>query len=156
MDVAMRLHPRERGDSYLNRQRDPAPDDSGTDCKSPTADTLLDSPVFAPANNRAAESLVRRKFQRTANDGEQTNATFRKPTQPASASAPRPSLENRPSFSHHRRRSALREHTRVPSGPRDFPGSSRRYGMSLHTATVDEQPDVWRRDHVALTSFKGA
>lgn len=33
MDVAMRVQPRERGDSYLNRQRGALPEDSGNECE---------------------------------------------------------------------------------------------------------------------------
>ncbi|PPJ60378.1 hypothetical protein CBER1_11150 [Cercospora berteroae] len=97
MDVATRYQPRVRTGSYLDQQRNVQPDDSGTE----------------------SESLVRRKFQRTTGD-ESSNETFRKPSIPASAS--RAQSEQKSNFTH-RRRSTLRDNARVPSGPREYPGS---------------------------------
>ncbi len=84
----------------------------------------------------AESNLVRRKFARTTTDPE---PTFRKPSLPASATRPLPpqhsasattassrtGLERAPSFTKDspRRRTALRENMRVPSGPREYPGS---------------------------------
>lgn len=92
-------------------------------------------------NNEVAESLVRRKFQRTTSNANAADDTFRKPSLPASAS--RPQTEQRSGINHHRRRSTLRDQIRVPSGPREFPSPGRRYDShqsSTHThLTPSEQ-----------------
>lgn len=78
--------------------------------------------TITTTDDELAESLARRKFQRTVGDeSSKDTSTFRKPTIPASASRPQ-QPEQKSSFSH-RRRSTLRENVRVPSGPRDYPGS---------------------------------
>lgn len=119
MDIATRYQPRPRGTSYLDQQRAALPDDSGTECE----DYRHMSDATASTDNELAESLARRKFQRTVggDDSSMDTSTFRKPTMPASASRPQ-QPEQKSSFSH-RRRSTLRENVRVPSGPRDYSGS---------------------------------
>lgn len=90
-----------------------------------------------------AESLIRRKFQRTnAVEVDGSDETFRKPSIPASAT--RVSTEQRPSFTH-RRRSTLRDNARVPSGPREPPSPAKRsvtmctmcYGMGRVDRVAD-------------------
>ncbi|KAI5369297.1 Putative serine/threonine-protein kinase, active [Septoria linicola] len=111
MDVATRFQPRVRAGTHLEQQQQQqrnnnvggggaaaVPDDSGTE----------------------SESLGRRKFQRTTGADSGSNDTFRKPTIPASAS--KLQADPKSSFTH-RRRSTLRENVRVPSGPREYPGS---------------------------------
>ncbi|KAM3418721.1 hypothetical protein BST61_g4696 [Cercospora zeina] len=110
MDVATRFQPRAQTGSYLDQQQNAPPDDSGTE----------------------SESLVRRKFQRTTGD-ESSTETFRKPTIPASASRAHP--ERKSSFTH-RRRSTLRDNARVPSGPREYPGSPGRRVFSGSNSSV--------------------
>jgi dual specificity tyrosine-phosphorylation-regulated kinase 2/3/4 len=125
MDViSTRFQPRARAPNYLDREQNGVSEDSGNDCEL-TALPSNDSHLSPSADTNAAESLNRRKFQRTA--AARTDAadeTFRKPTLPASAT--RTSTDQRPQL-HHRRRSTLRDIPRVPSGPREFPSPSRRF-----------------------------
>lgn len=123
MDTASRFHTRGQAHPYLDRERNGVPDDSGNECElARHRHGLL---VLQSTDSPAAESLLRRKFQRTTTEPNTTDDTFRKPSIPASASRPQPT--QRTSFSHHRRRSTLRENARVPSGPRDFPSPGKRY-----------------------------
>lgn len=122
MDVATRYQPRVRTGSYLDQQRNVQPEDSGTECEGEQYHTS-----DAATDDEPAESLVRRKFQRTTGD-ESSNETFRKPSIPASAS--RAQAEQKSNFTH-RRRSTLRDNARVPSGPREYPGSPGKRCVSL-------------------------
>ncbi|KAK4506816.1 hypothetical protein PRZ48_000549 [Zasmidium cellare] len=126
MDTASRFHLRGQAQPYLDRERNGVPDDSGNECE-----LAREYHDVQSTDNRAAESLIRRKFQRTNTDATNHDDTFRKPSIPASASRPQP--DQRSGFSHHRRRSTLRENARVPSGPREFPspGKSRTASGSI-------------------------
>ncbi|CAK4031231.1 Dual specificity kinase pom1 [Lecanosticta acicola] len=126
MDVASRLYPRARTQSYLDQERNNnlgMTEDSGTECE---MHYNMDPKRTQPVTDQvaASESLIRRKFQRTTSDENTNDEAFRKPSLPASAT--RPSAEQRPVLGHHRRRSTLRENARVPSGPREFPSPGKR------------------------------
>lgn len=123
MDTASRFHIRGQAQPYLDRERNGVPDDSGNECEKEHNYHRLRR--RRSTDSEAAESLIRRKFQRTTTDATNNNDTFRKPSIPASAS--RPQADQRAGFSHHRRRSTLRENARVPSGPREFPSPGKRY-----------------------------
>ena len=121
MEYATRYQPRLRAQSYLDRERNSMPhDDSGTESEHTAPYAAIRPPqslTYEPA-----ESLPRRKFQRTAPETD-TNDTFRKPLIPASAMRAVP--DRRPSVTNARRRSTtMRENMRVPSGPREYPGGS--------------------------------
>jgi len=82
-----------------------------------------------PLTTKTAESLTRRKFQRTATNPD-GDGGFRKPSIPASVTR-RPLTDRRPSDGARKRNISLREGMRVPSGPRDFPGSpGKRYAQT--------------------------
>lgn len=121
MDIATRYQPRLRAQSYLDRERNNMPhDDSGTESEHIAPHTVSRQPQSLI--HEPAESLPRRKFQRTAPESD-SNDTFRKPSIPASAMRAVP--DRRPSVTNARRRSTtMRENMRVPSGPREYPGGS--------------------------------
>ena len=82
-----------------------------------------------PLTTKTAESLTRRKFQRTATNPD-GDGGFRKPSIPASVTR-RPLTDRRPSDGARKRNTSLREGMRQPSGPRDFPGSpGKRYAQT--------------------------
>lgn len=142
MDIASRFQPgRQRAPAYLDRNGNAA-EDSGTECMD--TQNIAGQKRDRPTDNTAAESFIRRKFQRT--NAEATNPndnTFRKPSIPASASRPQ-QAEQRTSFSHNRRRStALRENVRVPSGPREFPSPHKRYVPSK--TPLHSMLSFWKR-----------
>ena len=123
MDIAARSQPRARLESYPQREANGLSDESGSAGKliHESFSTVCRHGLTLPP----AESSVRRKLQRTAPDPpDNTEATFRKPYLPASATRPDP--EHRASFNY-RRRSTLRDGMRVPSGPREFPSPGKRY-----------------------------
>lgn len=120
MDVAARYQPRVRAQSYLDRENGAAAaEESGPECRPLTPATGAESGVLT---SKTAESQTRRKFQRTAPNPD-NNEVFRKPSIPASA-ARRTVVDRRPSDSPRRTGTNPREGMRVPSGPREFPGSS--------------------------------
>jgi len=123
MDIATRFQPRVRAQSYLDRERNAMPhdNDSGGECTLAYPSRGRGGYILTP---ETAETLSRRKFQRTAPDADTSN-TFRKPSIPASATR-QAKLEHGPSVSQ-RRKSTLRENVRVPSGPREFPSPGKRY-----------------------------
>lgn len=123
MDTASRFHIRGQAQPYLDRERNSVPDDLGNECEMKHDPQSLRR--LRSTDSQAAESLIRRKFQRTTADATNNDDTFRKPSIPASAS--RPQADQRAGFGHHRRRSTLRENARVPSGPREFPSPGKRY-----------------------------
>lgn len=129
MDVAAaRYQPqaRMRAQPVLDRDANvPAADDSGPECRPLTASTL---PKNGALTSKTAESLTRRKFQRTATQPSD-HEHFRKPSIPASAT--RRIADRRPSDSARRRSINPREGMRVPSGPRELPGSpGKRYAQT--------------------------
>lgn len=130
MDVAARYQPRVRAQTYLDREPNaPTAEDSGPECKPHASD--LANQMIGALTSETAESLTRRKFQRTANNPD-SNEHFRKPSVPASAT--RRLGERRPSESARRRSVNQREGMRVPSGPREFPGSpGKRYARTRQT-----------------------
>jgi len=127
MDVAA---PRARAQPYQQyRDNNAAPitDDSGPECKLGVSAKVH---VNGALTTKTAESLTRRKFQRTATNPD-SDGGFRKPSIPASATR-RPVADRRPSDGARKRNTSLREGMRVPSGPREFPGSpGKRYAQTL-------------------------
>lgn len=123
MDVAApRYQPRARAQPYQDREPNGAPtaDDSGAECK---LDGSAKVHVNGALTSKTAESLTRRKFQRTATNPD-GDGGLRKPSIPASASATRRTVvDRRPSEGARKRNINLRDGMRVPSGPREFPGS---------------------------------
>lgn len=121
MDVAASRHqPRVRAQPYQDRDNNgpPAADDSGAEGKLGASAKVH---VNGALTSKTAESLTRRKFQRTATNPD-GDGSFRKPSIPASATR-RTVVDRRPSEGARKRNINLREGMRVPSGPRDFPGS---------------------------------
>jgi hypothetical protein len=129
MDVAApRYQPRARAQPYQERDNNGAPsaDESGAECKLVASAKLH---VNVALTSKTAESLTRRKFQRTATNPD-GDGGFRKPSIPASATR-RTVVDRRPSEGARRRNMNFREGMRVPSGPRDFPGSpGKRYAYT--------------------------
>ena len=134
MDVAApRYQPRARAQPYQDRDSNnnntngaAAADDSGPECKLRTSAKVH---VNGALTSKTAESLTRRKFQRTATNPD-GDGGFRKPSIPASATR-RTLVDRRPSEGARKRNINLREGMRVPSGPRDFPSSpGKRYAQT--------------------------
>lgn len=124
MDVAARYQPRARPDAYnSSRERNVLPDDSGAECELPPSESRRKEESRTDVSN-PAESLTRRKFQRTT-PAEADEHEFRRPAIPASAtaSASRVAADRRASIGVRRKSLAQREGMRVPSGPREYPGS---------------------------------
>jgi hypothetical protein len=142
MDVAApRYQPRARAQPYQDRDNNgaPAADDSGAEGKPVTSAKVHVNGALTP---KTAESLTRRKFQRTAANPD-SDGGFRKPSIPASATR-RTVVDRRPSEG---ARINLREGMRVPSGPREFPGSPgkryaykhcRRVGQLLRVCAAEQ------------------
>ena len=131
MDVAApRYQPRARAQPYQqdgdNNAAPGTTDDSGAECKLVVSAKVH---VNGALTSKTAESLTRRKFQRTATNPD-GDGGFRKPSIPASVTR-RPLTDRRPSDGARKRNISLREGMRVPSGPRDFPSSpGKRYAQT--------------------------
>ncbi|KAF2722508.1 hypothetical protein K431DRAFT_319676 [Polychaeton citri CBS 116435] len=135
MDVTTRLQIRARAQSYAER-----------------AKPGLTTNDEGSGNESASESVARRKFQRTAAEQQATDtpSTFRKPSFPASATRQAPMQVTGGSApartAHQRRRSTLRENTRVPSGPREYPSPRKSVDTSA-PADSDNPPVRARPQH---------
>lgn len=139
MDIATRFQPRPRGTSYLDQPGAGLSEDTSTEGENyHHHHRVADAPATARTEHELVDPLARRnpKFQRTpsGDDSHKDASAFRKPTIPASASRPQ---TEQPSGLSHRRRSTLRENVRVPSGPREYPGSpGKRYAIMLRVGAI--------------------
>ncbi|GAB7352352.1 hypothetical protein MBLNU459_g2793t1 [Dothideomycetes sp. NU459] len=116
MEVAPRLHPRDRISPYQTPDRHSQTDDSGADSEPISTPPGHAHRMFLAARHAAvadtaatpAESRARRKFQRATNTaGDNDSFSFRKPSLPASAT--RPAVDAKQPSMSHRRKSTLKD-----------------------------------------------